>query len=174
MADKTLFQRDYVFYGDYARKVNDLTDIIDKDSGAKIFDFTIELFITAAIVGCHYGKRSKPQKSGDKKSSIMAGQFSTHSDELKFAFKLVLLTADRNNVDAVDRLNRTFKNPNTDENYTLFEEYMLGGIDILHDTFKVDSNHSYLDYLDSLRDLISEFNQVGDSTTEIPTTAFFD
>lgn len=159
MATKNMFLEDYSFKGEYANKVGDLVGVIDKSSGAKVFDSAIDLFITAAVVGCYKNITADPIKTSDITKKIFATQFTTHSDDLKLVFRLVLLTAQKQSVDEVTRLNRAFRNPETDENYSLFEKYMLGGVKYLHDKFFVESNHKYEDYLGSLSELISDYKK---------------
>ena len=162
MATKNMFLEDYSFKGEYAKRVEDLVGIIDKNSGAKVFDSVIELFITAAVVGCYKNIVAEPIKSSEITKKIFATQFTTHNDDLKLVFRLVLLTAQKESIDEVTRLNRAFRNPETDENYSLFEKYMLGGVKYLHDKFFVESNHKYEDYLGSLVELISEYKKEED------------
>ena len=99
-------------------------------------------------------------------TQIMAEQFINHSDDLKLAFKFVILTSNTDNVDSVTRLNKAFRNPETDDNYTLFEQYMLGGIDELYENLIIDSNNRFEDYFTSVNELLDKIKK-SDSGDEI-------
>ena len=78
---KKLFMDDYLFVGSHEEKARKLTSEIDNSSGAKIFTSAVELYMTAAIIGCYYGRRSKREK-GEKTYRIMQSQFSNHYYQL--------------------------------------------------------------------------------------------
>ena len=169
MANKNMFLEEYSFKGSQAQKVIDLTELsIDSSSETKIFNSVIELFIFSAIVGCFYNRKAKPDKDKTKTKKIFAGQFNTHIAELKLVFKFVMLTAKHEAVDEIVRLNKTFRNPETDENYSEFEEYMLGGLEEIHERLILDSNKIYSDYLTSLNKLLSDLKNRKDEDEIIP------
>lgn len=176
MAKKTLFLEEYTIKGSHSDKANALTEKVDSKSGAKIFNSVVELFCFAALIGCYKNRRAKPEKDSTRTKKIFADAFRSHSEQLKLAFKFVILTSDKLFPDSVERINKTFRNPETDENYTLFEEYALGGIDELYDVLMVDTNTRFEDYLTALNKLISEITSIetDDSLLENPSTeAFF-
>lgn len=175
--ERNLFQEQYSFHGEQYKKVLALTEEIDSDSGASIFSSVVELFITAAVVGCYFNKREKPDKSkgGDDGKKIFPEQFTTHAAQINTVYRLVLLTGDQEHFDAVARLNKAFRNPNTQENYNLFEEYMLGGVSMLYDALCLDTNNQYEDYLTSINKLLDQFssNDGDGSSDPIPDTDDF-
>ena len=146
-------------------------------SGAKIFQSNIELFIFCALYGVVVKRKAKPQQLGkEKPNKIFAEQFQTHDTELKLAFKFVTLLGNENEYDAVARLNKTFRNPDIDDNYTAFEEYALGGLEELHEKLFVSSNKTYEDYLTAINKIIAAL--VGTDTPpedseEVDTSDFF-
>lgn len=157
MANKNMFLEEYSFKGSQCDKVNDLVGLsIDSSSDAKLFNSVIELFIFSALVGCFYNRKAKPEKDRTRMKKIFTDQFNSHSTELKLVFKFVMLTAKHEALDDITRLNKTFRNPDTDENYTEFEEYMLGGLEEIHERLIVDSNKNYSDYLTSVNKLLSD------------------
>lgn len=155
MAKKTMFLEDYLFKGKQCEKAKALTTLkIDADSNCQIFSSAVELFIFASLVGAIKKRKSEPEKDNTNTLRIMASQFINHSYNLKLAFKFVILSSEIDIEDPVERLNRTFRNPETDENYTLFEKYMLGGIDELYDNLILDSNVRFEDYLTSINEFL--------------------
>lgn len=175
MTDKNLFLKNYYFYGKHADMVDKLCSEIDKrDSNAKIFETFIDLFIYASLVGVFYDHRSKPSTDKSNTKNILAEQFNSHSSKLNIAFKFVTLLGNKDKYDEVTRLNKTFRNPETDENYIAFEEYMLGGLEEIYDKLMVETNHNYSDYLTSLNRMLSEFKKTDDSDEiELGTDDFF-
>lgn len=97
----------------------------------------------------------------------MSNQFFNHIDELKLAFKFVILTSEKDCIDPVIRLNKTFRNPETDENYSLFEKFMLGGINELYENLILDTNVKYEDYLTSVNELLSSMSSPIENEDEI-------
>ena len=89
--------------------------------------------------------------------NIMAEQFNSHSHDVRLAFKFVTLLGNKDKYDEKARLNRTFRNPETDDNYKEFEEYMLGGLEDIYNKLMVDSNIRYEDYLTSANQFLNEF-----------------
>ncbi len=174
MAKKSMFQEDYLFKGTQRDKVISLTSKIDTDSNSQIFTSAVELFVFASLVGALKKRKAEPEKDNSRTLRIMANQFYNHSNELKLAFKFVLLTSEIDNPDPVERLNKTFRNPETDDNYTLFEKYMLGGLDELYENLILDTNLRYEDYLTSINQMLEKFaiNDEPDDDIEVDNSDF--
>lgn len=174
MAKKTMFLEEYTIKGSHADKVNKLTEKFDSKSGARVFSSVVELFCFAALLGCIKNRKTKPEKDNTRTKKIFADAFHSHINQLSVAFKFVMLTSDIESPDSEDRLRKAFRNPETDENYSLFEEFALGGIDELYETFILDSNTTYNDYLTSLNKLISSVSTEDEtSDTELTNDIFF-
>lgn len=157
---KKLFMDDYLFVGSHEEKARKLTSEIDNSSGAKIFTSAVELYKTAAIIGCYYDRRS-PREKGDKTYRIMQSQFSNHYYQLVYIYKLVMLSEKDISLEPIDKINNAFRYYDNPENIKKFEEYMLGGIEILYDKLFVSTNSSYDDFLSSVNALMSEFKDSG-------------
>lgn len=169
MADKNMFLKNYYFYGYQAEKVKKLIDVVDNESNAKIFEYAIDLFIVAAAIGVKNNHKVKQSNDKTNTFNIFAEQFNNHSHELELVFKFVTLLGNQNIYDEETRLNKAFRNPNTDENFSVFEEYMLGGIDDLYDMFFVDSNKIYRDYSMTMNKFVSDLsNPVQEDDDDIP------
>lgn len=153
---KKLFMDDYLFVGSHEEKARKLTSEIDNSSGAKIFTSAVELYMTAAIIGCYYGRRSKREK-GEKTYRIMQSQFSNHYYQLVYIYKLVMLNEKDLLLESIDKINNAFRYYDDPNNMNKFEEYVLGGVEILYDKLFVSTNSSYDDFLTSLNSLIGEF-----------------
>ena len=156
------------YYGEYARDLAKRP--IDNPSKSTVFASGIELFIAAAIVGVLYDVRKKPVrlKEGGEEFSIFSDQFRTHYDDVKFAYQLVMLNADKERLSPRERINNAFKyvtdenDPRYQKNAEVFEEYVLGGIETLHDIFINTQNSRYDDYLHSLKEFLNRNNYPND------------
>ncbi len=158
---KRIFSDDYLFRGKYVPMVNALTSEVDPHSGAALFNSAVELYLTAAIVGAHYQVTADPDRTGESKR-IMASQFNNHLSDLKFAYQLVMLNANKNELSAVDRINNAFRYNETNTEYpalvATFESYMLGGVKYLYDHFITSTNTHYEDYRISMDELIADMS----------------
>ena len=153
---------DYLFVGSHEEKARKLTSEIDNASGAKVFTSAVELYMAAAIIGCYYDRRS-PREKGDKTYRIMQNQFSNHYYQLTYIYKLVMLSEKDVALESIDKINNAFRYYDDPENMKRFEEYMLGGVDVLYDKLFVSTNSSYDDFLSSVNSLISEFKEAATS-----------
>ena len=169
MADKNLFLKNYYFYGKHAEMADALVATIDDESGSSIFNTVVELFVMAALVGVKNDHKAKPDSNKSMTKNIMAEQFNSHSDEVQLAFKFVTLLGNKDKYDEVTRLNKTFRNPETDENYQQFEEYMLGGLEDLYNTFILSTHKTYNDYLIAVNQFLGSLKEEDDDdNVDIP------
>ena len=168
MADKDLFLKNYSFYGKHCDMVNSLTQKIDNASNSAIFNKTIDLFIMSALIGVRNNHKSKPSIDKTRHTNILAEQFNSHNLEIKMSFKLVTLLGNSLEFNETERLNRTFRNPERDEIYTQYEEYMLGGLEDIYNTFILDSNNRIEDYLGSLNSFLDEFKKIEEDYHDVP------
>lgn len=150
-----LFSGDFLFTGSHEKKVRSLINVIDVKSQAKVFSSAVEVFITAALVGC-INNRTATKEKGNETLRIMTSQFNTHRVALLNTYKLVLLCADSNNVTPINRINRAFKEYSEDYNFELYISYVLGGVEELYSVFYENGSVRYDDYLNSLKSFIKE------------------
>lgn len=172
MADKyALFRKEYRIRGRFEQYARNLAGItFDKDSQAKVFNSGVELFKTAAIVGLINNRREKPE-NGTTEFSIFPEQLGNHYRDLMFIFQTMMLTYDNDQLTPKERINNAFRySKNNDsineENFKIFEEFMLGGLCILHEVFFNDGNNRYDDYLASLKKLVDSFSDNSESEEE--------
>lgn len=159
MTDKNLFLKNYSFYGKHSDMVQELTKKIDAESQACIFNTAIDLFVMSALVGVKNNHKSKPSIDKTRHTNILAEQFNSHNNEVSIAFRMVTLLGNANEFDDVTRLNRAFRNPEKDENYVQFEEYMLGGLEDIYNSIMLDTNKKYNDYLISVNSFLDKFKK---------------
>lgn len=158
-----LFMDEYAYRGyqaDYAKKLSE--NEIDTESKTKIYRTTVELFMAAVLIGCYNNKKIEKAK-GEQTRKIFQQAFQNHDRDLRFIYRLVMLS----NVEIADseeRISAAFKNLNEEKYWNLFEQYMLGGLEILHSHFfggteNKTSKEDFDDYFEKLFALLIEFKE---------------
>jgi hypothetical protein len=140
-----MFEKDYTIHGIHATYIKYLVN------DAKIFERYIDVYMTAAAMGCLYDKRSVESSSTDR-ARIYADAFSTERDKCMELFRTLILADASKPWSAEERTNICFKYRDekidnavpmiTDEEVSimkeameLFNSYVRGGIEILYENF---------------------------------------
>jgi hypothetical protein len=158
-----MFDKEYSFKGTHAQKVINLTAKFNNST--PIFKTNIDVFITAAIVGYLYQTKAEPNNEKSKEGKTQATKifleaFNSHQTDLYFAYRLVILSDKRNEPNFEQRVNKAFKYFYQDENesdFKLFESYVLGGIDILHEKL-IENASTTDDYVMKLYNFIEDIH----------------
>lgn len=159
-----MFNKEYSFKGTHAQKVIVLTAKFNEKTA--IFKTNIDVFINAAVVGYLYKKKSSPnnEKNTDGKSvttKIFIDAFNSHQTDLYFAYRLVILSDKTNESKFEERLNKAFRyfyEDNSASDFELFEQYVLGGIDILYEKLIIGAK-THSDYVLKLYEFINELHE---------------
>lgn len=158
-----MFENDYVFKGKHANIVTRLTTEIDNETKFKLFDRNVDVLIIAPIIGFLYGRTAQKDESAqtDNVKKINYQQMSNESDNLKFNYQLIMLLHDKEKISIEQRLNRAFRytkdSPEIAECYKIYEQYILGGIEILGEKLLVDAT-SVDDYINNIYNFIDDYN----------------
>ena len=158
-----MFENDYVFKGKHANMVTRLTSEIDSETKFKLFDRNVDVLIIAPIVGFLYGRTARRDESVQtkKKKKINYQQMSNESDNLKFNYQLIMLLHDKDKIAIEQRLNRAFRytkdSPEIEECYKIYEQYILGGIEVLDEKLLVDATNVD-DYINNIYNFINDYN----------------
>ena len=140
-----MFEKDYTIRGIHATYIKYLVNT------AKVFERYIDVYMTAAAVGCLNDKRSVETDSTDR-ARIYADAFSTERDKCTELFRTVILADGSRSWNAEERINICFRYRDekvenaipsvTDEEVSimkealdLFHSYMLGGVELLYEMF---------------------------------------
>ena len=140
-----MFEKDYTIYGMHATYIKYLVN------EAKVFERYIDVYMTAAAIGCLYDKRGTENTSTDR-ARIYADAFSTEREKCMELFRMVILADASKPWNAEERTNICFRYRDekienavpsiTDEEVSimkeamdLFHSYMLGGVELLYDNF---------------------------------------
>ena len=158
-----MFENDYVFKGKHANMVTRLTSEIDSETKFKLFDRNVDVLIIAPMVGCLYGRTARRDESvqTDNVKKINYQQMSNESDNLKFNYQLIMLLHDKDKIAIEQRLNRAFRytkdSPEIEECYKIYEQYILGGIEVLDEKLLVDATNVD-DYINNIYNFINDYN----------------
>lgn len=160
-----MFDRDYNFKGRHANIVTQLTTEIDSTTKFKFFERNIDVLIIAPIVGFLYGrtaKRDEESPSTDNVKKINFDQMNRESKTLNFNFELIMLLYNKEKLSIEDRLDNAFRyssgTSEKDECYKIYEQYVLGGIDVLYEKLLKDA-FSVDDYINNIYNFISEYDE---------------
>ena len=158
-----MFENDYVFKGKHANMVTRLTSEIDSKTKFKLFDRNVDVLIIAPIVGFLYGRTARRDESvqTDNVKKINYQQMSNESDNLKFNYQLIMLLHNKDKIAIEQRLNRAFRytkdSPEIEECYKIYEQYILGGIEVLDEKLLVDATNVD-DYINNIYNFINDYN----------------
>ncbi len=158
-----MFENDYVFKGKHANMVTRLTSEIDSETKFKLFDRNVDVLIIAPVVGFLYGRTARRDESvqTDNVKKINYQQMSNESDNLKFNYQLIMLLHNKDKIAIEQRLNRAFRytkdSPEIEECYKIYEQYILGGIEVLDEKLLVDATNVD-DYINNIYNFINDYN----------------
>lgn len=155
-------------HGAYIRELAKGVQSLEKD--VTIFKTNIQVYLVAPIIGVLFNRRAMPDKSTPEDAKIMLDTISTYQDELNYVFKVVMLSLKDDTLSDEKRIDRAFRynylekgnesNSNIEQDkieaIKLFEEYTLGGIEVLHEKiYKDDATREH--YLENMYEFIRDF-----------------
>ena len=138
--------------------MNALTAIFDVDSKAKLFERNLDVYINAPLIGFLYNRKAEKDSNGDvSPQNIFPEQMINASDKLQYILRLIILLDKEHEPDETKRINKAFRDFGQEEDLALFDNYVLGGIEVLYEKLIEDANKPS-DYIDHLYNFIEEFN----------------
>ena len=149
-----MFDNQYDFVGKHGKYVIALTSEFDSEK------HVLYKTVMPPIIGFMYGRKSKIDKSTIDKKSIFLEQINKIRDDLDFSYKLIMLLDKNNENNEKERMNKAFNYIGTEKSKKdelLFEEYLLGGIEILYEKLVLPAKKPE-DYLGNLIDFLDEYN----------------
>jgi len=140
-----MFDGDYTIYGKHATYIKYLVN------DAKAFKRYIDVYMVGATLGVLYDRRSEQSDSSDR-ARIYSDAFNTEHVKCNELFKVVILSDASKSWSAEERINMCFRyRDKMDEHavphiskgeldamkeaLVLFNSYVLGGIELLYDSF---------------------------------------
>lgn len=156
-----MFEKAYAFKGSRAEKVIKLTAKFDDKN--QLFKRNIDVYIMAPIVGFLYQRKAELSDSDITKdeTKIFPEQLINAKDDLAFNYRLIMLLDKKNSVDIETRVDKAFRNYNSDragDDEKIYEQYVLGGVDVIYEKL-VESARGPEDYLSNLYDFMEEIDE---------------
>ena len=156
-----MFDNEYSFKGAHAVKVNKLTAKFPQ-SGNSLFKRNIDVFVLAPIVGMLYN-RMADSDLGNETTKIFPGQFTNHHNDVYFTYRLIMLASQKEKYSINERVNKAFNGEahgTSEEDFKIFEKYLLGGIDVLYEKLiEQDNPSSEDDYISNLNNFLAEIHE---------------
>ncbi len=153
-----MFDKQYRFTGSHAEKVNALTAIFDEDSKARLFERNLDVYINAPLIGFLYRHKGVKDTDGDiAAQNIFPEQMINASDKLKYILRLIILLDKEHEADEKKRLDKAFRKFGQEEDLILFDQYVLGGVDVLYEKL-IEGGGEASEYTNRLYDFMEEFN----------------
>lgn len=158
-----MFDEQYRFYGKHADMVNELTNIFEEKTNAKVFNSNIELLLVAPLVGFVYkrsAERDRSEGASSNTESIFPRELINRQKALEYNVKLILLLDKKYEPDETKRIDKAFRFfGNNPEDYELFQGYVRGGIEVLHEKL-IEESKSPNDYVNKISDFLEDFEQL--------------
>ena len=163
-----MFNRDYSFRGTHAEKVKELTAPFD-NKGHKLFARNLDVYLLAPVVGFLYGRKCD-FSSTPETTNVLLDAMSKEVTTLWFNYRLIILLDNENEPDFNKRIEKAFRYYDSEKaksDEDLYEAYVRGGVDILHEKLIIPSTHPE-DYTMNLYNFMEEFeNKYGQNADEI-------
>lgn len=151
-----MFNKDYKIRGMYATHLKSLAQdksVRDKTTAEKpfLFDRYIDVYMNAAIIGLLMGQPIvKPDYSSNDSAQILASAFIGEQEKCRFLYRMVMLLDKTRNLSADEKINRAFrfdenapkKDPKIEEGMSLFNAYVLAGIEIMYENIALDATNT--------------------------------
>lgn len=155
-----MFEKEYSFRGRHASMVRAMVPN-DVSKYFPIFNRNFDVYLIAPIIGFMYGEHGLIDTSTQIKTDIFPEILIKNERDLKYNFQLIMLLDEKYEKDFNNRINKAFKHssiPDTIEDEKRYNEYVLGGVEILYN--KIVSNSLTIDdCLDNFYDFIEEFEE---------------
>ncbi len=135
----------------------------------KIFYSYVDAYTVCPLIGYQYGRRIPMGSVADGEVGILLEQIAKKRAELYFVYQILMLIDEDSEPDKEKRIYRTFRlserseadKEQIAENMRIFNEYFLGGVEVLHEQF-VDKCIDDDSYVERIRDFVKKFNEEQD------------
>ena len=130
-----MFEKDIIITGTHASYIKEMKEV------AGLFARNLDIYMLAPIMGFLNNRKGQKNNEGGEKSTIQAQQLSNVKEDCELIYRLIILL-DEDDIDKDERLNRAFrydsdveKKKEFDNAMEIYNEYVLGGIEYMHETF---------------------------------------
>ncbi len=156
-----MFNNDILIRGKYATYLKYLSKKTEKNDRkekvAGVFERHIDVYMTATVIGLVHGLRREDDSSDSSETvKIFADAVSREQLNLLTIFRSVMLIDNSCGLNADERIDRAFKNPDTPENLKLFNSYVRGGLEWLYENFTQGAT-TQDEYLAKIYEIVGNF-----------------
>lgn len=154
-----MFENDYTIYGKHATYIKELVN------NTKLFSRYIDVYMTGAVFGLLYNRKSSKDNNIQDRARIYADAFSNCRDQCIFLYRLSMILAD-DGVSALtsnSRIDRAFRfdsderyKEELENNLNLFNSFVLGGIEVLYEKI-LENTIIEKDYINKGYELMENF-----------------
>jgi len=159
-----MFRNEYILRGKHATYAKNLCESSEKLQGRKkgigVIRYGIDLIQIAPLIGLAYEETRLIDRESTDRFTIQANAVIKQQENLLIIYKLVLLTNKSTTTEDKERIVMAFKDDEneerTKEHMELFNSYVRGGIEYLHNLF-TDDAITEDDYIEVIKDIYSQF-----------------
>ena len=165
-----MFEKNIYIKGIHADYMKRLAANIDGIIQKGIFARNLDVYMLAPIIGVIYSRRATTDNESRDitPTSIHTEQILAVIDQLEYNYRLVMLLHDKKTLPIEERMNRAFRYDRNEEMRApgdqIFEEYVLGGIEVLFENIMKDSSEAN-DYIKKIFNFVCEFQERYNSQT---------
>lgn len=155
-----MFDREYSFKGKHAKMVTELTGkfTINGEERHCFFERNFDVYLLAPIIGFLYHRKSSIDKTPDiNPTKIFGDTIMNNANDLKFNYRLIMLLDKENESDKEKKVEKAFCDINNPEDEELYESYVRGGVEVLHEKL-IEDIHTPDDYINHLYEFLEEFS----------------
>lgn len=139
----------------------------DASLNFKVFNRYIDVYMLAPIIGLINSRKGFHDPLDDSKDTagMLAEVLIKNQSKLKYIYRLIVLLDDTSDITQEQRINRAFREENNEESTAegmrTFNEYFLGGLEVLHEEF-VQSCTTDDDFINRIYSFVEEFKNEQD------------
>lgn len=172
-----MLEKEYVFYGKHADLVKQLTTVYVSQfkEETKFIERNVDVLEISAVIGIINNKRSKVERRKGKDGSevttkIFVDTMIKERETIKFIYENVMLLHNKNTESIEKRIERAFRYYNQSDEYKkecfdIFNSYVLGGLEILHENI-IGSSKNSKDIIENIMDYINTFYNIYSSDND--------
>ena len=157
-----MFDKENAFRGKHCDMVIKLTGefLSSSEDGSSqkkhsLFKTNFDVYLLAPIIGFLYRRKADVDTTPNGGTTkIFADIQMKNSDDLNFNYRLIMLLDKENESDSEKRIEKAFRGIKNENDELLYNQYVLGGVEVLYENIIEKSS----DYIVNLYDFLDDFN----------------
>jgi hypothetical protein len=161
-----MFEHDYALVGKHATYTKFLAkERIEGNEKERpsIFNRYIDVYMNAATLGFLYGRKGTRDSDSNDRARIYADAFATERLRCDYIYRLIMLLDETPEYTIENKVDRAFRDDAKSNevekniaNMELFNSYVLGGIEVLYETF-AENCTTKEDYINKIYEVVTDF-----------------